>query len=64
MAWRTIVITQHCKISCKLNSLIITNEKETFLIPLHDIETVLIQTTRATITTYAIAQLLERNIKI
>jgi CRISPR-associated protein Cas1 len=64
MAWRNIVITQHCKIKYKLNQLVIQTDGDVYQIPLEDIQAIVVTTTRAVITTYAIAEIIKSGIKI
>lgn len=64
MAWRNIVITQHCKIKYKLNQLVVQTDSDVYQIPLEDIQAIVITTTRAVITTYAIAEIIKSGIKI
>jgi CRISPR-associated protein Cas1 len=64
MAWRNIVVTQHSKIKYKMNHLIVQTDSEIFQIPLDDIQAIIITTTQAVITTYAIAEIIKSGIKI
>lgn len=64
MAWRSVVVTQHCKISFRLNNLIIQTDDETYDFPISDVGLLLIATTRCVVTSYAMAELLDRNIKV
>ena len=64
MAWRNIVVTQHCKVSMKMNLLVVQTDDDTVQIPIDDIGMVLFATTQAVITTSAMASLLERDIKV
>lgn len=51
MAWRNIVVTQHCKVSMKMNLLVVQTDDDTVQIPIDDIGMVLFATTQAVITT-------------
>lgn len=64
MSWRNVVITKHSKISTKLNHLVILTDDDSYQIPLADINNVIIDTTRAAITTHAVAECMEKKIKI
>lgn len=64
MAWRNVVVTQHCKISTKMKLLVIQTDDDVCQLPVDDIGTLMIETTRAVITTCAIADLLKRDVKI
>lgn len=63
MSWRTIVVTNRCKLSYKNNYLIIRNE-ENNMIHLSEIGTIVIDSTLVSITTYLLAELVKRKIKI
>lgn len=64
MGWRNVVITQHCKVSSKFNTLIVQTSDDIHEIPLADINELLLQTTRAVITTHALSECLGRDIKV
>jgi CRISPR-associated protein Cas1 len=64
MAWRNIIITQQCKISAKLEILIVQTADDLHEIPLVDVDSIMIQTTRAVITTHALSECLKRDIKV
>ncbi len=63
MTWRTVVVTNRCKLSYKNNYLIIRNE-ENNMIHLSEIGTIIIDSTLVSITTYLLAELVQRKIKI
>lgn len=63
MSWRTVVIANRCKLSYKNNYLIIRNE-ENNMIHLSEIGTIIIDSTLVSITTYLLAELVKRKIKI
>lgn len=64
MAWRNIVITKHSKISAKMNHLVILTDDDSFQLPLDDVAIIVVETTRAVITTHAMSECLARNIKL
>lgn len=64
MAWRTVVITKHAKVNYKMNHLVVQTDEDVYQIPIDDVQVVVITTTRAVITTYAIAEIIKRNVKI
>ncbi|NEG69210.1 type II CRISPR-associated endonuclease Cas1 [Bifidobacterium choloepi] len=64
MTWRTVAIITQSKISSKNNLLIIQNDDGVHSVPLSDIGTVLINSTRSVITTHAIDELLKKDIRI
>ena len=64
MAWRNVVVTQHCKISIKMGLLVVQTDEDTVQIPIDDIGMVMLTTTQAVITANAIAVLLKQDIKI
>lgn len=63
MSWRTVVITNRCKLSYKNNYLIIRNE-ENNMIHLSEIGTIIIDSTMISITSYLLSELVKRKIKI
>lgn len=63
MGFRTIVIVNSCKLSYKQGYLIVRNEVSN-LIHLSEIDTIIIDSTMVSITTYLIAELLKRKIKV
>lgn len=63
MSWRTVVIANRCKLSYKNNYLIIRNE-ENNMIHLSEIGTIIIDSTLVSITTYLLAELVKRKIKV
>lgn len=64
MAFRTVVVTKHCKINFKMNLVILTTNEDTFQIPIADVDVLLIETTQAYISAYVIMELLKQNVKI
>ena len=64
MSWRSIFITKPCKIHIENNNLIISNEDGDNLVALDSIASIVIETTRATITTYAISKLAEAGVAV
>lgn len=63
MSWRTVVVTNRCKLSYKNNYLIIRNE-ENNMIHLSEIGVIIIDSTMVSITSYLLAELVNRKIKI
>lgn len=63
MSWRTIVITNKAKLSYKNDYMIIRN-KEINMIHLSEINTIIVDSTAVTLTSYLIVELLSRKIKI
>lgn len=63
MSWRTVIISNKCKLSYKNNYLIIRNE-EVQMIHLSEINILVIDTTQVSITTYLISELSKRKIKV
>lgn len=64
MSWRSIFITKPCKLHIEHNNLIVSNEDGHNLITLDSIASIVIETTRATITTYAISKLAEAGVAV
>lgn len=63
MSWRTVIISNKCKLSYKNNYMIIRNE-DVQMIHLSEINTIVIDTTQVSITTYLISELANRKIKV
>lgn len=63
MTWRTVVITSKSKLSYKNDYLVVRNE-DVSMIHLSEINTLIIDSTAVTITSYLIAELLSRKIKV
>lgn len=63
MSWRTIVVTNRCKLSYKNSYLIIRNE-ENNMIHLSEIGIIIIDSTMVSITSHLLAELVARKIKV
>lgn len=63
MSWRTVVIANRCKLSYKNNYIIIRNE-ENNMIHLSEVGTIIIDSTLVSITSYLLAELVKRKIKV
>ncbi|MGV0168473.1 type II CRISPR-associated endonuclease Cas1 [Furfurilactobacillus sp. WILCCON 0119] len=64
MGWRSVVVTQHSKISLSANCLVVQTDQGVVRVPIDDIDVLLISTTQAVITTAAIAALAQVHTKI
>ena len=64
MGYQSLFITNPCKIHIKNDNLIITQEGVDNLVVLDNIASIVIETTRATITTYAISRLAEAGVSV
>lgn len=64
MSWRTVVITQHAKVSYSGHCLVVQTQTDLHQIPIIDIQVLLISTTRAVITSAAICELAKNQTKI
>lgn len=64
MSWRSIIVTQHAKISYSSRRLVVQTRDGVNEIPIDDIQLLLVSTTAAVITTAAIAALVDVNAKI
>lgn len=64
MGWRTVIITQHAKVSYGSRQLIVQTIDGTNQIPVSDIQVLLVGTMSAVITTAAINALIQVNAKI
>lgn len=63
MTWRTVVITNKAKLSYKNNYLVVRTD-EVKMIHLSEINTLILDSTAVTITSYLISEMLSRKIKI
>lgn len=64
MGWRSVIITQHAKISYSNHQLVVQTREGTNQVPISDIQVLLITTLSAVITTAAIESLTRSNAKI
>ncbi|MCI1283056.1 MAG: type II CRISPR-associated endonuclease Cas1 [Lacticaseibacillus songhuajiangensis] len=64
MGWRTVVVTQHAKLSLSMRSLVVQTRDGSTVIPLDDVEVLLIETTQAVLTTALLAEMAERQIAV
>lgn len=64
MGWRTVMITQHAKLSYSANMLVVQTRDGINQIPITDIDVLLIDTTQAVITTAAIAEMSKQQTKV
>ena len=62
MGWRTIVVNTHSKLSYKNNHLIFRSSKQTEMIHLSEIDTILLETTDITITTMLMKRIVDEKI--
>lgn len=63
MSWRTIVISNQCKLSYK-NNYMVVRSSDVKMIHLSEINTLVIDTTQVSITTILMCELLDRKVKI
>lgn len=63
MSWRTVVITNRCKLSYKNNYLIIRNEDNNMM-HLSEIGIIIVDSTLVSITSYLLVELVKRKIKV
>ena len=64
MSFQSIFITNPCKINIKNDNLVISNDDGVSKLTLDNIASIVIETTRATITTYAISKLASEGISV
>jgi CRISPR-associated protein Cas1 len=64
MAWRTVLINSHAKINYSANQIQVQTDSEKSIIPIEDIQVLIVGTTRAVITAYAIKELAKRHVKV
>lgn len=63
MSWRTVIVSNKCKLSYKNNYLIIRND-DIQMVHLSEINIIVIDTTEVSITTYLISEISKRKIKL
>lgn len=64
MGFQSLFITNPCKISIKDDNLVISNDEGHFKIVLDNLVSIVIETTQATITTYAISRLAQEGVSV
>lgn len=64
MSWRTVVISQHAKVSYSGRKIIVQTKDATHQVPIDDIQILLVATTQAVLTASAITELSEAGAKI
>lgn len=64
MGWRTVMLTQHAKVSVASHSLVVQTNEDTLRIPIDDIQVLLIGTTQVMISAAAISALAEGEAKV
>ena len=64
MSWRTVVITQHAKLSYSGRMMIVQTDSKIHSIPIEDISVLMIATTQAVITSALVAKLSQNQSKI
>lgn len=64
MGFQSLFITNPCKISIKDDNLVISNDEGHFKIILDNLVSIVIETTQATITTYAISRLAQEGVSV
>jgi len=64
MAFRTVVVNNHCKLSYKNNRLTYKSETATDIIPISEIDLLILETTDIAITTALISKLSENNVPV
>lgn len=64
MGFQSLFITNPCKISIKDDNLVISNDEGHFKIILDNLVSIVIETTQATLTTYAISRLAQEGVSI
>lgn len=64
MGWRSVIITQHAKLTYSSNMMRVQTDNEINEIPLNDIDTLLVSTTQAVLSSFLINQLVTRKINV
>lgn len=64
MGWRSVIITQHSKLTYSSNMMRVQTDSEFNEIPMNDIETLLISTTQAIISSFLLNELAQRNVNV
>ena len=64
MGFQSVFITNPCKINIQNDNLVISNDDGEHKVTLDNVSSIVIETTRATITTYAISRLAEEGVSV
>ncbi|WP_225049216.1 type II CRISPR-associated endonuclease Cas1 [Lacticaseibacillus kribbianus] len=64
MGWRTVVVSQHAKVSTLSRNLVVQNDQGTYPIPISDIDIVVLETTQVMISADAVASLAEAAVPV
>lgn len=63
MSWRTVVVTQTCKLDYQMNYLVVRG-KETLKIHIQEIAVLMIESTAVSITSYLLNELMKNKVKV
>lgn len=64
MGWRTVVVTKPAKIDLKLGYLVVRDSEETIRVHLGEISVLIVETTRCSVTTALLSELVRQKIKV
>ena len=64
MGWRSVIVTQHAKMSYSAGLMVVQTMDGTSEIPLDDMALLMVSTTQAVITSALISALVKNNIKV
>lgn len=64
MGWRSVIITQHAKLTYSMNMMIVQTRDGINQIPIEDINLLLVSTTQAVITSALISKLAQNQTKV
>ncbi|MGK4145293.1 type II CRISPR-associated endonuclease Cas1 [Weissella paramesenteroides] len=64
MGFRTVIITKHCKVSYKAGKIVLQTDNDMQMIPLSDINILLLGTPQSVITGHAVMKLIENGVKL
>lgn len=64
MGFRTVIITKHCKLSYKAGHIVFQTDNDVQMVPLSDINILLLGTPQAVITGHAVMKLIENGVKL
>ncbi|MCI1783837.1 type II CRISPR-associated endonuclease Cas1 [Schleiferilactobacillus harbinensis] len=64
MAWRNLIITQHAKLSIRAGNLVVQLDANEQILPIEDLQLVLVNSLDVYISTYALSQLAEHDVMV
>lgn len=64
MGWRSVIVTQHAKLSYTSHQMVVQTNDKISEVPIEDIQLLLVSTTQAVITTALLSELAEHEVKV